>query len=535
MDKQIHHCAGLTPDDVAYLKRIARGAPLTADISRADVLVCCLMAPDRALVALHVMPVSTPSLYPEEQTGRTFSQMEQPLIFRALTSGSGGRRQREIIRHGAPVFQDVFPIHHEDADGPHRGGDDDSGRVIAAMVVETSMIAHERQKRRNRDFRRAVVWLQEMSVRGVLEDADQLSRFGQYDGVYLVNHHRTIRYMSGIASNLFRTTGVVIDAVGEQLSILEAEDARLVERAFANGRCAEARAESPDGRVWVRKAVPIRAPTANWLHRWLARPWYGAPRAPQSGAVHAVLVMVHNATEAVQKQRELNVKSAIIQEVHHRVKNNLQNIAAILRMQARRATNEEIRRPLLDAVNRVLSMAVIHEFMSHDEHRAINLRDVCQRIASQVMDIASQPDREVHIQVQGPNLRLPASQATPAALMVNELVLNAVEHGVGSRSCGRVDIILNDLGDAIEVTVADDGLGLPPDFDPLLHGSLGLQIVHTLATDDLKGTIRLTSLALTATAGVIDAPMVDANDNAVAGNVGTRAVVTFPKRPLGVD
>jgi two-component sensor histidine kinase len=515
MDDQLLQKLDLTITDQALLKRIERGAPLIADISRADLLICCQVSPPQVLVVYHARPFSTPSLYRQDETGRVFTPEQQPLIFRALASGSGGRRQREVLQHGAPVFQDVYPIHS------------DEGRVIGALVVETSMIAHERQRRRNHHFRRAVLWLQEMNVRGALEETAPLSRFGQYDGVYLVDRTRTITYMSGIASNLFRSSGVLIDAVGEPVSVLEPTDVRLVEQAFANGRAVEVREEAPDGRVWLRRVVPIQAPAAHWLNRWLAVPWYGAPRTRKNETVDAVLVLVHNATEAVQRERELNVKSAIIQEVHHRVKNNLQNIAAILRMQARRSQSEEARQALLDAVNRVLSMAVIHEYMSQDEHRTINLRDLCQRIANQVIDVARTPDQEIRLHLQGPNIRLPADQATPAALMINELLLNAVEHGVGQRSQGQIAITLQDLGDAVELVIIDDGCGLPSGFDPLRHASLGLQIVRTLATDDLKGSFHLE-------AGCAQ-PCEQGERPPEGGYLGTRAIVTFPKRPLRVD
>ncbi|RIK44734.1 MAG: hypothetical protein DCC55_01290 [Chloroflexi bacterium] len=515
MDKQIQQCLDLTAADLALLERIEQGAPLTADISRADILVCCRLSAHRGLIAFHALPASIPSLYREAQTGRTITQQEQPLVFQTFASGSGGRRQREVLRRGAPVIQDVFPIHSDD------------GRVIGAMVVETSMIAHERQRRRNHEFRRALVWLQEMSVRGALAGARHLSRFGQYDGIYLVNRQRIIAYMSGTASNLFRSVGVAVNAVGAEVAILEEADGQLVEQAFANGCCLEERYEAPDGRVWLRKAVPIQAPAAGWLQRWLAQPWYGAPRTRKREGVDAVLVLLHNATEAVQKQRELNVKAAIIQEVHHRVKNNLQTIAAILRMQARRSQTDDARHQLLDAVNRVLSMAVIHEFMSQEEPRTINLRDVCQRIASQVLDVSHTPDREIQIQVSGPNIRLPADQATPAALVINELVLNAVEHGIGDRHYGEIEVVLSDLGDQVEVNIVDDGDGLPPGFDAAHHASLGLQIVRTLATDDLKGTLRLESPH--------PEPVTAGGAVAVAEKMGTRAVVTFPKRALRVD
>lgn len=521
MHEQINQCPGLTPEDLALLYRIEASATLTADISRADLLLCCRFTADQALVAFHTAPYSTPSLYPQNQTGRTVTHTEQPLLFRALTSGSGGRRQREVLQHGAPVFQDVFPVHSTD------------GRVIAALVVETSMIAHERQRRRNAHFRRAVVWLQEMNVRGEIKGAEMLSRFGQYDGIYLVDRNRTIQYMSGTASNLFRSIGIVIDAVGEQVAILEEADQQLVEHALALHSCLEVRNETSDGRVWLRKVIPVRAPIGNWLRRWWDQPWHGSPRLanllrnPKREGMDAAIIMVHNATEAVAKQRELNVKSAIIQEVHHRVKNNLQNIAAILRMQARRSTSDTERQNLLEAVNRVLSMSVIHEFLSQDQQRAINLRELCHRIAGQVVQVSSTPGQEIKVGVRGPTIWLPASQATPAALVVNELLLNAVEHGVANQPLGCIEIALEDLGDQVQLVIQDNGNGLPPDFNPEQNSGLGLQIVHTLTTDDLKGALHMES---------VHAEMALADNGAgPVAKTGARACVTFPKRPLGVD
>ena len=122
-----------------------------------------------------------------------------------------------------------------------------------------------------------------------------------------------------------------------------ADDTKLVEEVFAAHRCLERRYESDDGRIWVRIAIPLHMPSVRWRAAWRSLPWEWASGADEDSDLDGVLVLMHNATEAVQKQRELNVKSAIIQEVHHRVKNNLQNIAAILRIQARRVESDEAR------------------------------------------------------------------------------------------------------------------------------------------------------------------------------------------------
>jgi two-component system, sensor histidine kinase PdtaS len=502
MDSHVQQIPGLAPEDLEILHKVQAGLPITADVSRADILLCTLVDPQTAIVVFHAVPNSISSLYRKDAVGRKMTPDEQPLLFQALRSGAGGRRQREVLSNGAPVIQDVFPIHGRE------------GRVIGAMLVETNMIAHERQRRRNRHFRQAVMWIQEMCVRGELESARNLGAFSLYDGIYLVDRRRTIIYMSGIAANLFRSAGIATEVHEQPLASLEAHDTKLVEEVFASHHCIERRYESDDGRIWVRIAIPLHMTRVRWRPAWRSLPWEWAAGAGDDSDLDGVIVLLHNATEAVQKQRELNVKSAIIQEVHHRVKNNLQNIAAILRIQARRVQSDEARVHLTEAVNRVLSMAVIHEFLSTDEHRPINVKDVCQRVAAQVAQVSGSPDQEISVQVSGSNIRLPASQATPVAMVVNELLLNAVEHGLEGRASGHIQIQLDDLGDAVRIVVEDNGNGLPPAFNPTAQtSSLGLHIVHTLVTDDLKGQLSMQQ----------------------AEPQGTQAVVTFPKKSVRVE
>lgn len=521
MDPRIDQCPDLTAEDIKRLRAVEAGMYLTADVSRSDLLLCCLLASNRGLIARHVTPSSIASLYPDEATGGLFGEEEQPLIMRVLHGGRSGREQREIKGSRAPIIQDVYPVLNE------------AGIVIGALAVQTNMFAHERHLRRRYIFRHAVSCLLRMCTRGQLECAQTLSRFGLYDGIYLVDRTRTILYMSGIAANLFRSAGLTVDVEGQRVAGLEPLDEEMVDIVLGTGGCLEERRETPDGRVWVRTVLPLcmsaeEMPFYYWPRwkQWLAR--------RDGSGIDAALVLLHNATEAVQKQRELNVKSAIIQEVHHRVKNNLQTIAAILRIQARRSQHEEARQQLNEAVNRILSVSVIHEFLSEDEHRPINVRDLADRIVAQVSKVTGLPDQEIDIRVRGPSVRLPAGQATPIAMVINELVLNAVEHGLQGRRNGQIDIALQDQGDSVQVTVENSGSSLPPDFDPQRNSSLGLQIIHTLVTDDLKGTLIIESAdmeSITAEPGE-DGQGEEGPPHKVRG---TRAVVTFPKRSLKVD
>jgi two-component sensor histidine kinase len=162
-------------------------------------------------------------------------------------------------------------------------------------------------------------------------------------------------------------------------------------------------------------------------------------------------------------------------------------------MQSRRSANPEVVELLKEAVNRILSVAVVHEFLSHDEESVINIRDVCSRILSEVTQGILDPDKHIRIVLEGENTYLPAQQATSTALVVNELLQNSVKHGYEGRTDGRITIRLELKDDWLTIEIADDGVGIPPDLATRSSGRLGLSIVRTLVEEDLRGKFDLVS------------------------------------------
>jgi two-component sensor histidine kinase len=373
---------------------------------------------------------------------------------------------------GASIVIQSYPVWRPD----HR-------RIIATLRIETNLLEYERQRRRARAFQNATLQLQRMAQYGLLVGADEIGPFGETDGVIVVDRERTIRYISGVGMNLYRRIGYLGGLVGRPLSHLATGDDALARAALSLERCL-VREEEVGGRTWIKKAIPVRGlPRPPWL-RWLA------PHQDTEVASHVILI-IRDCTESRRQEQELRVKTALIQELHHRVKNNLQTIAALLRMQARRLEVADARQAVEEAVNRILSVAVIHEFLSHQDSRVINMRDVGNRILTQLRQGLVSPDKHISFGLEGPPIFLPSRQATACALVINELLQNAVEHGFQEGASGHVSVTFQDNGDGVVVRVRDDGAGLPASFNLGNAESLGLQIVQTLVREDLKGTIEM--------------------------------------------
>ena len=386
-------CGALAAPERELLERIQRGMAITADLSRADLLLACPRNMDEVVAIAQAQPHSIASIYETSLVNKTLTRVDAPVILSAWHRRRHMRSQRDLIPTGTPIIQDVYPI---------RGRD---GEVVALFSLETSLIQLERHRQRHISFRRAIEWLQWMCMRGELASAAELSPFGEWDGVVFVDAQRRITYLSGIANNLYRKLGYMGDLRGKRLSSLGTRDDEMVVAALRARRPLERQVEE-NQHIWIRKVVPIWPPAT--VPGRLQRLFSTQTRA---GDVAGAIILVHDDTEEQRKQQELDVKVTMIQEVHHRVKNNLQTIAALLRMQARRAESEATRHELQEAIARILSVAVIHEFLSLKETQSINIRDVGQRIISQVRQIVT-PGKQVNLSVDGPAIYLASQQAT---------------------------------------------------------------------------------------------------------------------------
>lgn len=183
--------------------------------------------------------------------------------------------------------------------------------------------------------------------------------------------------------------------------------------------------------------------------------------------------------------------STLLQEMHHRVRNNLQTVAALLSMQARHAGYDEWTQPLQEAVARVQSIATIHDLLSGSDLTSTTIEAIARKVTDEASINVVPPSLALEFQVEPNEVEIRSRQATIFALLLNEVLTNAIVHGMKDRERGVIRIAASVDGIMTEIHVDDDGIGLPDNFDLAAQTGLGLRIISTLATSDLKGAFDL--------------------------------------------
>jgi two-component sensor histidine kinase len=467
----------------AVMARITPNLNLLADLLHADVLLFA-RAGAHIEVIEHAQPSPVPSVYSDSLTGRRLRPEQVRPIAQILFQGKAGHEVQGAVVGGVPILREVLAV--RDADG----------RVIAALATETAVIEHERVSKRTSVLRRALTRVRDLVAQGRIEGGEKIGRLGLHDGMLIIDADGMIQYASSVAEGLYRLLGIVDILTNTQLSELDTNE-YIAFRAMETGICLEQRVVEQD-RIWIKKAIPLVGGDApGWISR-----------LPGSLGRHPVgaIIVIQDVTLDVRKEQELKVKSAMIQEIHHRVKNNLQTISSLLWLQSQHAVSPEAVSALKGAAGRIKSVAVVHEFLSQDEDNIINIQEVCKRIVQEFIQGTLDPMKRIDLRLEGEReFLLPAQQATSCALIVNELIQNAVEHGFEHKTEGSIVVRLLKTDDSMSIEIEDDGEGLPEDFDPA-DGGLGLEIIRTLAQDDLKGQFLLEG-----------------------DGEGVRAVVSFPR------
>ncbi|HEY8093787.1 MAG TPA: sensor histidine kinase, partial [Acidimicrobiales bacterium] len=278
-----------------------------------------------------------------------------------------------------------------------------------------------------------------------------------------------VQYASPNAVSALHRVGINANAVGQRLTELGFNDAS-VRQAFERHEPVIEEVDQTSAVTLLTRCIPIMA----------------------GGSITGGVLLLRDVSELRQRDRLLLSKDATIREIHHRVKNNLQTISSLLRLQARRTPSEEAKEVLAEAVRRIRTIAIVHETLSREASDDVAFVEIVRPLLRLAEDSLQSPERPVRFRVEGDGGKLPAGMATPLAIVLTELLQNAVAHAFVNRNRpGNVAVLLEHDDHDLTVTVIDDGIGVADDFSIDQTSSLGLTIVRTLVTTELAGDIAI--------------------------------------------
>ncbi|WP_457252431.1 sensor histidine kinase [Pedococcus sp. P5_B7] len=468
LNEVLQSATDLAPAEVEWLQLLVGDWQLISDLSFGDLVLWVPGGLEGWLAVAHVRPTTGQMVFFEDVVGRRTHRGRQSLLDQAYLDQRIVREKDPIFRDDMPVREEAIPVVRE-------------GRALAVITRHTNLAAMRTPSRLELTYQALADALARMIAAGEFPNSSAPTgqrrgapRVG--DGVIRLDVNGIVSYASPNALSAVHRLGHVGDVIGELLAKVVADllrDESPVDESLAlvvTGRAPWRTEVTSRGASVSMRAIPIT----------------------EGGNRVGALLLLRDVSELRRRELELLTKDATIREIHHRVKNNLQTVAALLRLQARRLPEGEAGRAALEeAVRRVGVIALVHETLSQGFDETVDFDDIAVRGLQAITEVAK-IEHPITSQVRGSFGTLRAEDATALAMVLSELVQNAVEHGLAETGGGTVDVeaqrSADDRGDELlTVTITDDGVGLPADFTPGGSG-LGTQIVQSLV-QDLRGRI----------------------------------------------
>ncbi|WP_082129672.1 sensor histidine kinase [Aneurinibacillus tyrosinisolvens] len=447
-------CEEYTPlsmEDAQVIADKSKSLQMIADVSQANVFIDCPVKGDNTLIVVaEAVPTTTHSLYKENVVGKRVLESYEPGVFRAYRTGKPALMNRALTQEGQHVKQNVIPLKNHD------------GHTIGVLILEqdiTRQVKHENElallSETAEEFSRTF-WdliMKERSIPDVIEEALLLLR---EDGRILYANNFAIGLIES-HSELTREnyTGQSIEHVFPFINESDYLHNGVIQREVHYKEM-----------VYILRSICLE----------------------QKEKERRLLLYLRDVTDLRNKERQLMVKSAVIQEIHHRVKNNLQTVAGLLRLQMRRGVPDEAKVLYQESLNRIISIATVHEVLSYSGIEEVDMNQVIEKISKMLVYNMPSEECSIDVNMEVESIKLLSNQAVSLALILTELVQNSLKHGFTERSKGRIDVKFYADGERLHLHVEDDGTGFKAQSET---NQLGLEIVRNLTQFDLYGAFTI--------------------------------------------
>ncbi len=467
---------GIEGPALAHLHRLLASWGPLADLCFADLLLFVPLAGSEGTVFVvvgQVRPTTNQTVYRTDFVGAEVDAADRPVVGRAFAAGE--MAEGKITLPGdAPIQVLAVPVRCD-------------GQVVAVCSRESRPSLGRQPGELERTYMSVFHRFTTMIADGTFPfgventEVEEAPRVG--DGALVLDGDGRVVYASPNAVSALHRLGVHVNAEGERLSDLGLEEV-VVRTAFAIGGPVTEEIERGDEITVLLRCLPLL----------------------EGGQTTGALLLLRDISELRRRDRLVVSLDATIREIHHRVKNNLQTISSLLRLQGRRLTSLEAKGAIEESVRRIRSIALVHETLSREGGGDVPFNEIVRPLVRTVEESLVSPERPVRFRVEGDPGRLPARIATPLAVVLTELLQNAADHAFpvpvpvpGDAGDGRgegepagcVTVELDNDGVQLVLRVVDDGVGLPPGFSLESAKGLGLSIVRSLVTTQIEGSITM--------------------------------------------
>ena len=459
-----HDHTELNSDAIEHLTALVSEWGMLADFCFADMLLYVPVSEGKWLITAQVRAATGQTLYHSDYVDTWASESEKILLDQCLASGQTAQGEIFVQAIGGPANMLVVPVSFE-------------GSTVAVLSREWVTDNARKSGQLEATYAEIFAKFVEMVAEGLfpfdgrIADASVAPRVG--DGAIVLDAATRVRYASPNAVSALHRAGVSTNAIGQTLAELGVAE-NAARNAFERKEPVVEEIEQTSEVTLLTRSIPMLRRTLTGVD------------------VTGGVLLLRDVSELRRRDRLLLTKDATIREIHHRVKNNLQTISSLLRLQARRLESPEAKDAIAESVRRIRTIALVHETLSREPGEDIAFIEIVRPLMRLVEEGLQSADRPVTFEVKGDGGRLPATVATPLSVVILELLQNAVDHGFPEGSAGgSVVVSLSHDDDALTIRVVNNGVGLSPDFDFSKATGLGLSIVRTLVTTELAGTIEM--------------------------------------------
>lgn len=442
----------LNEEDILQLIQLNDMLPYFCELSNADIFLdCFLKGEEKAIVVAHIIPEGD-SLYKNTAVGQIALPQNEPVVFFARQTGQAIRDIKGLTQENKVVLQRAVPIKNK------------SNIIIGMLIEEQDMTKSIYSKRKIDELGKVAEQFTETIL--TISGNQNIITNHIRSGIITFNDEHSATYANTEAERIYRQANFNKGIIGRSFKTLSPDPKISVEEVLS-GKVSEYECIFGDMILSVKCSVP------------------------QNSSVAGIIMLLEDISDIKRKEKELVQKTIAVQEMHHRIKNNLQIISSILSIQERRSNVEETKKVLRDNVGRISSIAAIHELLINSMEESTGLLNLIKKLTDNIKSYVITDEKKIDIAIVGEEMELSGDVAVSVAIVLNELITNAIEHGFKSKNEGKVIVSVNSGLLYSTITVEDNGTGFV--VGDTEKRSIGLDLVEITVREKLKGELKINS------------------------------------------